>query len=597
MPTISNVADLLSEHGIRLKSIRRGRNEHILCPKCEGGSSKEKSLSVTIDADGQGATWICHRGSCGWQEGGRVHDEPTSRRPTRPVRVHTEAQKTNRPDWLYEFFAARQIAARVVNEFGIYATRHWFNEELGEIDAIVFPYALGGEVVNRKYRPRLQKQPQAQEKDALQTLFNGDAVIHHEDEIVWVEGEPDVMALAECGINYAVSLKDGAPSKAGAGNDKRFEALATHETDLAKVKRFILAGDNDSPGLVLREELARRLGRHRCWIVTWPQGCKDACDVLVKHGPDAVLGAVKAAEPYPIEGIRKLQRGALRKFRALPPPVTMSTGTSTTDQVLHLPTEGRVIVVTGYPNHGKTTWLRFVMIHTAARHGRRWAVFSPENQPWERFMIDCARTYAGKPFYPIRGIEACMSDAEIDEAEAFLADRISMIVCDVEKDRPTADWIFERGAAAVLRDGVTDFAIDPFNEIDQQRGTMSETDYVSLFLQRCRAFGQRYGCNVWIAAHPSKPPPLKPKEKRFPPMAYDINGSAHFANKSDVGITIHNPEGTLTEMHLWKARFPEWGRRGTMAQMNFDPIGQSYSAWFGDTEASGQTSLPDWVMQ
>lgn len=594
MATISNVIDLLSEHGIRLKSIRPGKNEHILCPRCGGGSSKEKSLSVTIDEDGQGATWICHRGSCGWQDGGRAHDEPVKlSRPLKPVAHHTEDQRTNRPGWLYEFFAKRQIGARVVNEFGIYAAKRWFNDELGEVDAIVFPYVFGGEVVNRKYRPRLQKQPQAQEKDALQTLFNADAVTDAA-EVIWVEGEPDVMALAECGLKNAVSLKDGAPSKANSANEKRFEALRTHETELTKVKRFFLAGDNDQPGLALREELARRLGRHRCWIVTWPSDCKDACDVLAKHGPEALEGSLAAAEPYPIEGIRKLQRGALRKFRGLPPPITMTTGTGASDQILHLPTEGRVIVVTGYPNHGKTTWLRFVMVHTAARHGRRWAVFSPENQPWERFMIDCARTYSRKPFYPIRGIASVMSEADIDEAEAFLADRVSMIVCDAEKDRPTADWIFERAAAAVLRDGVTDFLIDPFNEIDQQRGLMSETDYVGQFLQRCRAFGQRYGCNVWVAAHPSKPPPLKPKEKRFPPMAYDINGSAHFANKSDVGITIHNPEGTLTELHLWKARFPEWGRRQTMAKMNFDPIGQSYATWTEGAEES-QPTLPDWV--
>lgn len=575
MAAISNVTDLLSERNIRLKSVRPGRNEHILCPQCEGGSSREKSLSVTIDDDGQGATWICHRGSCGWQDGGRIRDEP--RRVTKPISPHTETQKTNRPDWLYEWFAQRQIGARVVNQFGIYATKRWFTEELGEIDAIVFPYVSGGEVVNRKYRPRQQKQPQAQEKDALQTLFNADTLA--DEQIVWVEGEPDVMALAECGLNHAVSLKDGAPSKAGSGNDKRFEALATHETELAKVRRFILAGDNDGPGLVLREELARRLGRHRCWIVTWPADCKDACDVLGKHGPDAVLASIATAEPYPIEGIRKLQRGMLRKFRALPPPVTMSTGTSASDQILKLPTEGRVIVVTGYPNHGKTTWLRFVMVHTAARHGRRWAVFSPENQPWERFMIDCARTYFRKPFYPIKGIGILMSEDDIDEAEAFLTDRVSMIVCDAEKDRPTADWIFERAAAAVLRDGVTDVLIDPFNEIDQQRGLMSETDYIGQFLQRCRAFGQRYGCNVWVAAHPSKPPPLRPKEIRVAPGPYDINGSAHFANKSDIGITIHNPEGDLTELHLWKSRFPEWGRRQTVAKMQFEPIGQSYSTW------------------
>lgn len=34
------------------------------CPKCEGGRSKENSLSVTVD--GLTLKWCCHRASCGW---------------------------------------------------------------------------------------------------------------------------------------------------------------------------------------------------------------------------------------------------------------------------------------------------------------------------------------------------------------------------------------------------------------------------------------------------------------------------------------------------------------------------------------------------
>ena len=37
---------------------------------------------------------------------------------------------------------------------------------------------------------------------------------------------------------------------------------------------------------MLREELAIRLGRDRCWYVTYPQGCKDANDVLQRFGEE-----------------------------------------------------------------------------------------------------------------------------------------------------------------------------------------------------------------------------------------------------------------------------------------------------------------------
>lgn len=576
MPTISTVADLLSEHGIRLKSVRPG-TQHTLCPKCNGSRDDKTSLSVTIDPDGQGATWICHRGSCGWQNGARIHgDTPLRVRSPKAPPEHTQAQRANQPDWLHAWFDARRIGKTVLDRFGIYAAKRWFNEELGEADAIVFPYVWKSEVVNRKYRPRAQKQPQAQEKDALQTLFNADALTEHPDEIIWVEGEPDVLALAECGKSFAVSLKDGAPSQVNSANQARFEALTTHETELGKAHRIILAGDNDGPGLALREELARRLGLHRCWVVTWPDGCKDACDVLRTHGPDAVTEAIEAAHPYPIEGVHRITVDGLLALQDMPPPAVMSTGTNASDQKLKLPTEGRLIVVTGIPNMGKTAWTRFVMVHTAGKHNRRWCVFSPESQPWEQFAAQCAEAYSGKPFYRVEGVPS-MTKEDVREAGAFLADRVTMLVCTGEV-APTVDWLLERARSCVLRDGATDFLLDPWNEVDQTRGDMSETDYIGRCLQRFKAFALQHGCNMWIIAHPAKPPPIKPNEKRPAPGPYDINGSAHWANKTDLGLTVHSPSPGVAELHVWKSRTRRWGARGTIAVMDYDQITGRYTS-------------------
>src|SRR5262249_25618493 len=55
---------------------------------------------------------------------------------------------------------------------------------------------------------------------------------------------------------------------------------------LATCKKIILATDDDSAGQVLREELATRLGRDRCWYVIYPEGCKDANEVLQKYGEE-----------------------------------------------------------------------------------------------------------------------------------------------------------------------------------------------------------------------------------------------------------------------------------------------------------------------
>ena len=171
------------------------------------------------------------------------------------------AQRSNRPHWLWEFFDARNIGPKTVEHFGIYAVRRRFPDPVGESDAIVFPFTYRGEVVNRKYRPYPAKNPMMQERDALQTLYNVDALGEEPAEVIWVEGEPDCMALYEAGFPHAVTLKDGAPSSVNSGNEKRFAALATHADMLAKVPKIILAGDMDAPGLALREELAQPILR------------------------------------------------------------------------------------------------------------------------------------------------------------------------------------------------------------------------------------------------------------------------------------------------------------------------------------------------
>jgi twinkle protein len=328
---------------------------------------------------------------------------------------------------------------------------------------------------------------------------------------------------------------------------------------------------------VLREELARRLGRHRCWIVTWPEGCKDANATLVAHGPAGVMRAVEAAEPYPIAGIQRIRAGTLLALRHAPPPKVLTTGILSLDKVMKLPGEGRLIIVTGLPSHGKSAMTRFLMMHTMEHHDRRWQVFSPEMQPWEQFAATCAEVLMGKPFWPTRTQEG-MPDHDITFAENWLRNRVSFLASDAQEIVPTLDWLLECARVAVLRDGATDILTDPWNEVEHDRGNLTETDYTGRSLQKIKAFCLRHGCNWWIVAHPTKLTPPKPGAEIPPPGLYDIAGGANWANKADVGITVHSPTGADCEVHLRKARFARWGKRNAKALVQFDSTNGRYSS-------------------
>jgi twinkle protein len=167
-----------------------------------------------------------------------------------------------------------------------------------------------------------------------------------------------------------------------------------------------------------------------------------------------------------------------------------------------------------------------------------------------------------------------LSRIDIEQAEDWFAGRLMMVVCDAERQKPTLDWLIERGEAMVQRFGVTDYLIDPWNQVDHGRPNgMTETEFIGESLQRLASFGLRYGCNVWVNVHPAKPMPAKDSKRGGAPGPYDCHGSSHWFNRADLGITVHNPADGQAEVHRWKARFMRrWGGKTAVAALDFDPV-------------------------
>ena len=105
---------------------------------------------------------------------------------------------------------------------------------------------------------------------------------------------------------------------------------------LAKVKRIVIATDGDEPGVRLAAELVRRLGRVRCYFVTYPKDaavdggegrkrpCKDLNEVLLAFGAAEVVRIIASATPYPVAGVYRLSA-----FPQEPDLMPVSTGWET----------------------------------------------------------------------------------------------------------------------------------------------------------------------------------------------------------------------------------------------------------------------------
>lgn len=459
-----------------------------------------------------------------------------------------------RPPGMYVWFAAQGIGEDTVDDLGLYVAAY------DGTAAMVFPYhdPDGDRLLARAYSPNGEPEIKV-ERGSRPALFNAARI---------AQTEPAApLILAETELDAARFIEAGFPGATCAPPGLMARAIAANASMLGTRERFIL-GISDTAA---REEIARRFGRHRCWSIVWPPKTPGCMSAWQAGGRDALITAVADAEPWPLDGVQIIKPGVLTEYRKAPPPLVLTTGTYATDQILRLPGDGRLIIISGIPSHGKTSWAKYVMVHQMQHHDRRFLVFSPESNPWQAFVASCAEIFIDKPLRKRKGsAREPMADVELAHAEQWLRQRLLMLTLDAEDKPPTLDWLFEKWAHEVLRFGVTDVVVDPWNELDHNRNGASEAEYIGRSLQRFKAFATRHGINVWVITHPTKLLPPKPGAKVPPPSMYDISGGAMWANKADVGIIVHT-EDDVTMILAQKLRFAQWwGRRNGKAMIVMD---------------------------
>ncbi|XP_039115317.1 twinkle homolog protein, chloroplastic/mitochondrial [Dioscorea cayenensis subsp. rotundata] len=539
----------LEQAEIRCASFEPGQYSSMICPKCEGGTSKERSFSLFIREDWGLAMWSCFRAKCGWsgsiEASGKNKDNragPSQSSKVKEHRVITEADLLLEPlsNELVEYFSARKISAETLRRNAVMQRRAH-----GQV-VIAFTYRRNGALVSCKYR---DVNKNFWQERGTEKIFYGVDDVKRASDIIIVEGEIDKLSMEEAGYLNCVSVPDGAPSQVAKeipneGQDNKFRYLWNCKQYLDQASRIILATDGDRPGQALAEELARRLGKERCWRVQWPmknanEVCKDANEVLMHLGPDALKEVIAKAELYPIRGLFTFSDffNDIDTYYSgnLDHDHVVSTGWSGVDEFYKV-IPGELTVVTGVPNSGKSEWIDALLCNINRNEGWKFVLCSMENKVREhaRKLLE---KHIKKPFLNSRYAESAerMTVEELEKGKEWLNDTFHLIRCD-DDCLPSIQWVLTLAKAAVMRYGVRGLVIDPYNELDHQRPTnQTETEYVSQMLTKIKRFAHHHSCHVWFVAHP--------KQLQHwgggPPNMYDISGSAHFINKCDNGIVIH----------------------------------------------------------
>ena len=548
----------MASHGFVANTLNDGQTK-MLCPKCSNTRNKNKNehcLSMAIDIGG--AQWRCHH--CDW-EGNEWRNSMIS--PFKQV-VNKKSPKIPPLDELSDgvktWFEKRGIGEGVRCLAGVESGDAYVSGEKQR--AIAFVHRdRDGKTINVKFRTVDKQFSQIKDGHRLPYLWN--LVDTDADTLIITEGEVDALTCMEAGYTNVISVPDGA-------SDKKIPWIDELNGDLAGFKRIMLLTDGDAVGVVMRNELARRLGRHRCWRVEWPDGCKDPNDVLVQHGKEKLQELVKGAEPWPLKALHETRAYADDAFALLNGQVKkgISTGIEAMDWNYRV-RPGELNIISGAPGVGKSEFMDQICLNLAKNEDWRFAVCSFEN-PVDEHINKLAAKFIGKPAWDSSNGNK-MNEEEWTQAVSFISDHYYWIRSDDEA--PTVDWCLENATACVQRyPNVRGLILDPYNEFEHKRPSgWTETEYVSKMLATLKRWAAANECAIFLVAHPAKL--RRNQDGTFPvPEPYDIAGSANFYNKADNILIV---ERDFTEgsddirVHVKKIRFKQSGKVGCV-ELKYD---------------------------
>ncbi len=544
-----------------LRDWARGKRGHFrrTCPHCSHQRTNTKAVCLSVEIDHEKALYTCHH--CEAKGGVRL-EEPVFK-PS-PIKRQEGINKD-----VAEFLKSRGISQETGMLFGCIWARAYFPDLRKETGAIGFAYTKGGNVLGYKLRS-LEQKAHACTK-ALKTFYGLDQVDTSHKTLIICEGEIDSLSYYEAGIPNAVSVPNGAQSL---GQTDRSGFLWEAREIIDKMDKIIIASDNDEAGERMADEISRRIGKHRCYRIEYPEACKDANDVLCKYSKERLVKMIDDAKPWPIAGLYEASKffdeadelfinGFEDRIR---------TGMESVDTIYSVG-KGLMTVVTGIPGNGKSTFVDQLMLNLARMYGYKFAVCSFENPPAVH-QSKLAEMLVQRNFHSRENGNSQMTQAQWDSVKPFLNKHFYFMQQD-DGSKADIPSIIERIKTAVFRYGINGAVIDPYNYVSRPKDAENETQFIDDLLTQLRLTASSLGIHLWFVAHPTKMQMGTDGQYQIP-RGYSISGSAAWYSKADFGITVHRT-GVPGEVKIinWKTRFNWLGKEGEVSIL-YDNSRNSY---------------------
>lgn len=321
------------------------------CPYCRGGKNKKDRGTFSINL--RTGQFKCLRESCGAHGnmitlskdfnvslGTEVDEYYSSKKQFR--KIHTRKRPEAKPAAV-AYMESRGISEAVTRRYNITVRND--NEKI-----LVFPFYDENEILhfvkyrNTGFRKGIDKNKEWCEADCKPILFGMNHCNLDNPVLILTEGQIDSLSVVEAGIENAVSVPTGA---------KGFTWIPYCWDFLAKFKTLVVFGDCENGHITLLEEMQQRFqGCVKCVRMDDYRGCKDANELLMAYGKEAVRMAVENAQAIPAKRIKPLEevkRVDLSKLEKL------RSGIASLDKIIGGFYLGQLILLTGERGEGKST--------------------------------------------------------------------------------------------------------------------------------------------------------------------------------------------------------------------------------------------------
>jgi len=505
------------KYGIDISKQRGGK---MLCPNCSHTRKHSKDLCLSVDLNT--GMYNCHN-DCGFK--GMAVDIKPKKEYQKPVpRVEKLGEKM-----LSWFENERKISNNTLLRFKVTEAKEWMPQPNKEMNCICFNYYRDDKLVNIKFRDAAKGFKMISGAELI--FYNLDS-INGENSCIIVEGEIDCMTFYECGIYNVVSVPNGASK-----GSQKLEYLDNCWKYFEAMERIVLAVDNDEAGNSLRDELARRLGKEKCFTVTYPEGCKDANECLLKYGPDSVTEVIEGATEIPLEGIMTMEEiyPIITDWYLNGYPKGAKARIEGFDDLMSF-TLGQLTCVTGIPGHGKDEFVNLIMANLAKYENWSWGLCEFEESP-PQTVSKLIEKFTGKSF-DFRVNPEHRINIEEFEYGVGMVDKYFKFV-NTQEVETDLDGILKLAEQMVKRYGIKGFRLNPWNWVESGRPAyQSETEFISNCLSKIILFAKRFQVHFILIAHTVKIGKGM-DGKYIVPTLYNINGSANFFNKTHNGFVVY----------------------------------------------------------